>query len=196
MTQNDLAALANSLPSLHQRTLGELSANDEGNKRCLGSQWPCSTFYAVWFDKVKEDWYNTLYFHQVRSADAFYKHGNRYYLIEFKTGKPNNIDIHRKLYDSIVGLLEHQVLSLSECRENLQYIIVSLEYKTFPQHQELISHFGFGVVEPWDYAVTRQNLKDWDKNDIRKLSGFLVNKVYKLSPEDFNTFVSHRNWSN
>ena len=195
MTQNDIIALSSSLPSLHQRSLGELSANDQG-KQCLGAQLPCASLTAVWFDKVKEDWYDKQFFHQVRSADALYKHGSSYYLIEFKTGTPSNFDIHRKLYDSIIGLLENKVLSLSECRENLQYIIVSLEYKTFQQHQELMRHFGFGVIEPWDYVVTRQNLQNWDKNDIRKLSGFLVNKVYKLSPEDFNVFVSHRNWSN
>lgn len=195
MTLNDLTVLADSLPSLPQRTLGELSANDYG-VQCIGMQWPCSALNAVWFDKIKEEWYDELYFHQVRSADALYKHGSRYYLIEFKTGDVRNVDIHRKLYDSVVGLLEHRVLSLSECRENLQYIIVSLKYEAFPQHQEMIKHFGFGVEEPWDYVVTRQSLKDWSKDDIRKLSGFLVNKVYMLTPEEFDAFASRRKWSN
>lgn len=195
MKQNELSALALALSSSHQGSLGDLSANDQG-ERCLNAQLSCASLEAVWFDKVKEDWYNKQYFHQVRSADALYKHGNRYYLIEFKTGKPENLDIHRKLYDSIIGLLEHRVLSLSDCRENLQYIVVSLKYDRFPQHGEMMDHFNFGVSEPWEYSVTRQNLNAWDKNDVRKLSGFLVNKVYKLCPADFETFVCNRNWSN
>lgn len=195
MTQDELVAIANVLPSLHKQTLCELSKNDQDD-RCLDGQLPCSALDAVWFDKVKEDWYNEHYFHQVRSADALYKHRNRYYLIEFKTGKPDNLDIHRKLYDSVLGLLEHHVLTLAECRENLQYIIVSLKQTTFPQHEEMLEHFRFGRVEPWEYEVTRENLDMWNKNDIRKLSGFLVNKVYRLSPKDFDAFVANRNWSN
>lgn len=195
MTQNDFAALNALLPSPQRRTLGELSANDAG-VRCLDAQLSCSTLDAIWFDKVKEGWYDQGYFHQVRSADAFYKHGDLYYLIEFKTGKIQNVDLHRKLYDSLIGLIEHQVLTLSECRENLQYIVVSLQCGVFAQHKEMMEHFACGVNEPWDYAVTRQALKTWEKNDIRKLSGFLVNKVFKLSPSDFDIFVRNRNWSN
>ena len=195
MTQNELSSLAKVIPELHTQTLGELSVNDQG-ERCLDERLPCSKLDAVGFDRVKEDWYDTLYFHQVRSADALYKHGDRYYLIEFKTGGVKNVDVHRKLYDSVIGLLEHRVLTLSECREYLQYVIVSLKQNVFPYHKEMMRHFGSGVDEPWEYAVTRENLKNWDKNDIRKLSGFLVEKIYKLNPSDFDLFVAHRNWSN
>lgn len=195
MTAFDFAAISGKLPALHRALLSELSKNDQGVP-CLDQSLASAGLEAVGFDDVKKDWYDARYYHQVRSCDALYKHGGRYYLIEFKTGKPRNVDVHRKIYDSVIGLTEHAVLTLQECRERLQAIIVSLEYVPSPQHVEMLQHFESGDCEPWDYAVTRQNLQMWDKDDIRKLSGFLVERIFKLSPQDFERFAANRNWRN
>lgn len=195
MTVADFSSLAVILPTVHRKPLGELSANDQG-ARCLDASLGCSALDAVSFDRVKEDWYNARFFHQVRSADALYKHGERYYLIEFKTGKPENMDLHRKLYDSVIGLMENGVLALADCRTKLQYVIVSLHYKPCDCHAEMLDHFEAADTEPWDYEVTKAALDSWDNNDIKKLTGFLVEKIYKLCPSDFERFAANRNWSN
>lgn len=195
MTAIDISTLSAKIPRLDNVTFEKLSRNDDG-KACLDTSLSCHSLLAGDFDQVKEDWYNSIYFHQVRSADALYKHQDRYYLVEFKTGKPENLDIHRKLYDSVIGLMEHSVLSLDECRTKLQYIVVSLKYNPYPCHSEMLSHFEDGDAEPWEYEVSKAALKEWPDADIRKLSGFLVEKIYKLSPVDFEKFVANRNWSN
>lgn len=195
MTKTDLEMLSARLPVSHIETLEALAQNDDG-KTCVDSSLSCHSLTAVDFDDVKEVWYNLRLFHQVRSADAFYKNGDRYYLIEFKTGKPDNFDLHRKLYDSVIGLMENAVLSLDECRDKLQYLIVSLRYTPYPCHSEMLAHFDAGDDEPWEYEVSKTTLKEWGDKDIRKLSGFLVEKIYKLSPVDFDKFVTNRKWSN
>lgn len=195
MISVDLDVLESQLPRLHNKTLGELSRNDDG-KVCLDSTLSCATLIAENFDDVKEDWYNQRFRNQVRSADALYKHNERYYLIEFKTGKPENVDIHRKLYDSVLGIIEHNVLNLEECRTKLQYVVVSLKYTPYLHHEEMMRHFDAGDAEPWEYEVTQATLKSWDKHDVKKLSGFLVEKIYLLSPMDFERFAHNRQWSN
>lgn len=172
-----------------------LSKSDQG-VACFDLSCPISLLKSVGFDFVKEDWYGKRFFHQVRSCDALYKHGDLYYLIEFKTGNATNVDRHRKLYDSVIALVENSVLTFEECRSQVQYIIVEKGLKPFVQHQEMLSHFERNDPEPWDYAVTKSFLKTISRDDIRKLSGFLVEKVYRLSPLDFEKFVENRNWSN
>ena len=195
MTLSDLTALSTGLPVSHIETLDVLSRNDDG-KTCLDSSLSCHALTAIKFDDIKDAWYNLKFFHQVRSADVLYKNGDKYYLIEFKTGKPDNFDLHRKLYDSVLGLMEHAVLTLDECRGNLQYLVVSLEYDPHPCHSEMLAHFDAGDNEPWEYEVSKVALKNWPTKDIRKLSGFLVENIYKLCPADFNKFVTNRKWSN
>lgn len=194
MTASDFSYFTQFIPDLHVATLGELSTSDQG-VRCLGTL-SCASLKAVGFDKVKEDWYNERFFHKVRSCDALYRHGERSYLIEFKTGRPNNLDLHRKLYDSVMGLVEHSVLELETCRSTVQYLIVSNKYEPYPLHREMLAHFERGVKEPWDYDVTVTALNSWDDSDIRRLTGVLVEKIYKLSPADFEHFASSRYWHN
>lgn len=194
MTASDFSCLTQLIPDLHVATLGELSTSDQG-VMCLVSL-SCASLKAVGFDSVKKDWYNARFFHQVRSCDALYQHGERFYLIEFKAGKPKNLDLHRKLYDSVMGLVEHSVLDLETCRSTVQYLIVSVKYEPYPFHREMLAHFERGVKEPWDYDVTVTALSAWDDSDIRRLTGVLVEKIYKLSPADFEQFASSRHWHN
>ena len=50
--------------------------------------------------------YTPLYY-----CDALYVDADRFYLVEFKTGGPENFDLHRKIYDSVIAFIEHGVLS-------------------------------------------------------------------------------------
>ena len=194
MTTKDISSLSALLPNVHEASLGLLSTNDRG-LGCLDDSLNCHSLVAVNFDAVKDDWYGKRFFHQVRSCDALYKDGERYYLIEFKTGTPKNLDLFRKLYDSVFSLIENRVLDFEGCRTQVQCLIVSRAYEPSDSHRELLKHFEQGDSEPWEYDVRDVLMAD-DRSDIRRLAGFLVDKIYKLSPQDFDKFASNRNWSN
>lgn len=192
----DIAStLPSPLPELTE-TLYVLSMNKQ-KKACLDATYSSSSLTAINFDKVKEEWYRATLPRRMRSADALYVHEGKYYLIEFKTGNPTGVDLHRKAYDSVIGLTEHTQFTYTDCREKVLYIVVSPKFGTKspldPQKNHLKS---LGVVEPWEYKPTAETIKSWDKDDLRKLSGCLVRKVYQLSPEDFNQFAVNRKWSN
>ena len=195
MTTKDISSLSSLLPNVHEASLGLLSTNDRG-LGCLDNSLTCHSLVAVNFDAVKDDWYGKRFFHQVRSCDALYKNGDRYYLIEFKTGSPKNLDLFRKLYDSVIALVENKVQDFDGCRTRVQYLVVSRSYKPCDSHREFLEHFERGDPEPWEYDVERDVLASDDRSDIRRLSGFLVDRIYKLSPLDFEKFANNRNWSN
>lgn len=195
MTEQDLSSLAAQLPNARTMSLGERSKSDQG-VACLDDGLSSSRLTAIDFDSVKDAWYGRRFFHRVRSCDALYRHGESYCLIEFKTGKATNLGLHRKLYDSVIALTEHGVLDLETCRSNVQFVVVSPSYEPSSDHREMLSHFERVDPDPWDYEVTRDFLETVPRDDIRRLSGFLVDKVYRLSPQDFDKFTRNRNWSN
>ena len=172
----------------------EISKNDKGEE-CVVVDGYAASLTAINFDNIKTAWYGLTLPNQVRSCDALFVDADRFYLIEFKTGKPENVDIHRKIYDSVIALMEHNVLTLADCRERLQYVIVSKHYKD-AGHDSLLGYLEDGMSEPWEYIVERHALNSWDKHEIRKLTNFLFSKVYKLSLIDFDRFAKNRNWSN
>lgn len=195
MKEADFLKLPVSLPYKgNVDTFLEISKNDKGEE-CVITGGYCANINAIKFDDVKVTWYGMTLPNQVRSCDALFVDEGKFYLIEFKTGKPENFDIHRKIYDSVIALMEHGVLTLSDCRDHLQYIVVSRHYKDIVS-DSLLGYLENGIPEPWEYNVDRQILNNWDKHEIRKLTNFLFSKVYKLSPLDFERFAKNRNWSN
>ena len=195
MKEADFLKLPISLPYKgNVGTFLEISTNDKGEE-CVIADGYCADLSAIKFDDVKVNWYGLTLPNQVRSCDALFVDEDNFYLIEFKTGKPENIDIHRKIYDSVIALMEHGVLTLSDCRDHLQYIVVSRHYKDTVSGS-LLGYLEDGMLEPWEYRVDRQTLETWDKHEIRKLTNFLFSKVYKLSLLEFERFAKNRNWSN
>jgi hypothetical protein len=152
-------------------------------------------YNSINYDKIKESWYGVRLPNQVRSVDCLFVKGGVFYFIEFKTGKPDNLDIHRKIYDTVLGLVEHNILTLDACRTQVKYLVVSKRYGD-AFDGSLLEYLETDIKEPWDYEINMEVLRNWDKNDIRKLSNFLVRKVYKLSLTDFDKFAENRGWRN
>ncbi len=195
MRASDFASLPLSLPYQgNTGTFGEISKNDVGEP-CVVVGGYCENLKAINFDDVKEAWYGHKLPNQVRSCDALYVDADRFYLVEFKTGGPENFDLHRKIYDSVIAFIEHGVLSLADCRIRLQYVVVSKMYSDAGQ-DTLLGYLEQGISEPWEYTMNRQAVQKWGKNEIRKLTNFLFSKVFKLSLIDFDRFAENRNWCN
>ena len=195
MTEQDVVFLRERFPGADFQTLSDLSATTDGKNRCLNEtdHKHAALLQAVNFDKVKENWYQSRFHDQVKSCDALYYHDSAYYLLEFKTGDLHWLDVLRKIYDSIIGLIEHGKLTLDECRRNLNVILVANHAENSP-NKALANHLQ--QLAKWTYPMDESFLKSLNDNDIRRLTNFLVKWAYRMTPDDFDEFVKAKEWCN
>ena len=174
------------------QTLASLSKSDQGIK-CLDvkSHVHAALLQAINFDKVKENWYQARFHDQVKSCDALYYHNDDYYLIEFKTGHVDGLDVFRKIYDSVIGLIEHGKLTLDECRRQLNVILVANNAEVSP-NAPLSEHLS--LLAEWNYRIDDNFLKSLRTNDIRRLTNFLVKWAFRMTPDEFEKYVQIRSW--
>lgn len=158
MNEHGIAFLQTKFPGASFNSLSDLSASNQG-ARCLNTETHVHSalLRAVNFDKVKEEWYQKRFHDQVRSCDALYYHGGDYYLFEFKTGEVNSLDVFRKIYDSIIGLMEHGKLTLDECRRLLNVILIANNAEKSP-NASLKSHLQMRT--DWNYTMTKEFFGD------------------------------------
>jgi len=85
-----------------------------------------SKIQVVDFDKVPDKYSKVKKISSIpKSNDALYIKGNRWYFIEFKNGSIDKADIYRKIYDSLIMLVEMEIIENFEfSRENINYILV------------------------------------------------------------------------
>ena len=179
-----------------RKTLAELSATHPKDpskvEYCLAPESEMGKLMAVDFDHVKELRYEGKLPFLCKSADALYIYSGKWYLIEFKTGKAEVWASVRKIYDSVVLLVESGVLTFDECREKLSFIIVMRDWERFP-------YYNLGKIvdkdygEKWDYDV-RDIPKEVENADPRILTEQVAKKVLILSVEDFCSFA--KDWHN
>lgn len=194
MNEHGIAFLQTKFPEASFSSLSDLSASNQG-ARCLNptSHVHSALLQAVNFDKVKEEWYQFRFHDQVKSCDALCYHGGDYYLLEFKTGEVNGLDVFRKIYDSIIGLMEHGKLTLDECRRLLSVILIANDAEKSP-NAPLKSHLQ--IRTDWNYTMDKAFLKKLSPNDIRRLTNYLVKWAYRMTPDEFEAFVQEKGWSN
>ena len=195
MNEHGIAFLQTNFPNASIQNLSDLSASSDQNKRCLNktTHVHSALLQAVNFDKVKEEWYQKRFHDQVKSCDALYYHDDNYYLLEFKTGEVNGLDVFRKIYDSIIGLMEHNKLTLEDCRKRLNVILIA-NHAEQSTNAAYMSHLQ--LQSDWDYTMTKAFLKTLKDNDIRRLTNYLVKWAYRMTPDEFEAFVQEKGWSN
>ena len=107
---------------------------------------------AIDFDAVKEFLRKDGFVFKGKSADALFISGDDYYLIEFKTGRINTAEILRKAYDSVMALIEFDVVEWQQCKSLLSFILVGTEAK------ERVSHLlkpEFDSLIFWEQHLVR-----------------------------------------
>ena len=113
------------LPDLLKRhvcTLKRASRDDTNHQEMCRSQ-----LKVVDFDKIPKEYARGKGWKVVpKSNDALYiSPEGKWYFIEFKNGSISLVDIYRKLYDSLIMLLELKILPDFEyIRKHIQYILV------------------------------------------------------------------------
>lgn len=152
--------------NLPLRTFGELSFGKGVQGVVPGGA--CEGIQAVEFDSVVREWYKSRCKKSVKSTDAFYEHSNEVYLIEFKNGSCDMYTMQRKIYDSVVALVDCGGWSYSRAREQIIAILVH-DVNDVPA------------------------IKD-TPDDFRSLAGYMVKECHYLTPDEFDNFAMTRSW--
>lgn len=120
-----------------------------------------------------------------KSNDALYISNDKWYFIEFKNGSINKADIYRKIYDSLIMLIELGVIqNLQYSREIINYILVYNSDK-YPNIQKSVSR-DRGYQYFLDLANQEQKLFD-----VEDFEGYLFNEVHTYTKELFEKkFIS------
>ncbi len=145
-----------------------------------------SLIRVVHFDKIPQVYAKGKGWRAVpKSNDALYIDGNKWSFIEFKNGTIKRDDIYRKIYDSLIMLIElGEITGFQFSRENIDYILVYNSEK-FPKCQESESREkGFSYI--LNLAKKEEKLFELDL-----LEGYLLHEVHTYTKEVFQErFVS------
>lgn len=136
-----------------------------------------SLLTVVDFDKIPKDYARGKRWRCVpNSNDALYISVKGYwYFIEFKNGSIDRADIYRKMYDSMIMLIEMGIIPDFEfCRKNIRYILVynSEKYGVIPQSEGRDMNFNYIL----QLSETEERLFG-----INKLEQYLFYKTHTYS---------------
>lgn len=120
-----------------------------------------------------------------KSNDALYKDINgRWYFIEFKNGSFKQNDMYRKIYDSLIMLIDMKMINTFEdIRNNFCYIFVYNDEK----NNKAQKTESLGKI----YASIQKNAQQEAKiMGIGNLEGYLFKETHTYSKEQFeNKFI-------
>lgn len=155
-------AVINNLPELLRKHLCTLkkASMDTTNRQAMCE----SKIMVVNFDKIPNEYASGRGWSGVpKSNDALYiDTKNKWFFVEFKNGTVKKDEIYRKIYDSLIMLVELGLIpNLDFARNNINYILVYNEEKTSkcpPSESRDITYGYFGKL-----AQTEKRLFDIDK---------------------------------
>lgn len=122
------------------------------------------------------------------SVDALVFERTGTYLIEFKFKKAAQENITRKIYDSVMLLIEHDGYSFDRARKEISYIVVStgVEDRIHGPKRSLGRGYGY-CKEPWKHY---KKLDDHWK--LGSLEGVIVKEAYGMHPSTFDYFAKEK----
>ena len=143
---------------------------------------------AVDFDAVKNLYYNARG-NIPCSVDAATWEHDGVYLVEFKCGGADRAQLVRKIYDSIMLLIEHDNYTFRQARTEVHYVVVSAELKPWSALQKTLSRACGFMKEPW-----KNYRKNYDHWQLEPLEGVIVRSAYTMSPDMFDYFAKYKRW--
>ena len=141
-----------------------------------------STIKVVNFDKIPNAYAKGRGWKSVpNSNDALYiSFENRWYFIEFKNGSIDKADLYRKIYDSVIMLLEMNIIpDIEFVRKNIEFILVYNSEK-------------YGKIKPspareanFNYILRRAGQEE-KLFQVEKLEQYLLKETHTYTKELFN----------
>lgn len=104
---------------------------------------------AVDFDAVKNILYLNTTGNMPCSVDAATWERDGVYLVEFKCGGADRAQLIRKIYDSIMLLIEYDSYSFVKARNEIYYIVVSAKLQPWSAMMRSLSRACGFCKEPW-----------------------------------------------
>lgn len=148
------------------------------------------------FDTICEKWYPSGKGKNVPcSVDALVFQNGQIYLIEFKSGKLTHVE--RKIYDSVMMLIEHDNRDFQTMRQAATYIVVSTKFDDSKNRDKAISR-PYCFSGQYNYSNKPWNnphiIKMYDSWNLSSLEDIIVSKTYCMPPSMFDKFVEHEGW--
>lgn len=141
-----------------------------------------STIEVVNFDKVPNKFAKGKGWLGVpKSTDALYIDLPSWTFIEFKNGSVDKCDVHRKIYDSILMLLELNIMpDMNFVRQNVRYILVCKEEQSATAQKSLHQ-------EKFKSYMEARSKDEVVRFELKKLRDYLLAEVHTYSPEEFES---------
>lgn len=157
----------------HKCTLQKASEDDARNLFMCES-----TLGVIDFDKIPKEYCRKLNCSAPpKSNDALYiSLENDWYFIEFKNGTVEKADVYRKIYDSIIMLMELEIIpDFQFVRKHIHYILVynPKKYSETPGRDAIHSY------------ICERAENERELFNIHKFKGFLLKDTHTYTPELF-----------
>lgn len=142
-----------------------------------------SSMKVINFDKIPNEYSRGKGWLAVpHSNDALYiSVDNQWYFIEFKNGTIDKSDVFRKIYDSLIMLIELDIIpDFDYARKNINYMLVynSDKYPQTPPSKNREATYSY----VFRLAQTEEKLFD-----IGKFDAYLFNETHTYTKEEFYT---------
>ena len=139
-----------------------------------------STIKVINFDKIPKQYLKSKGFRTLpKSNDALYIEDKKWCFIEFKNGEVDKADIYRKIYDSLIMLLEMGIIpDFDFARKNIGYILVYNSDK-YPKVQK-------SQARDQNYSYFFQLAKQEEQLfEVEKFQGYLLKETHTYTKEMF-----------
>lgn len=166
------------LPEVFRNCISTLkrTSRDDSKKQTMCE----STIKVINFDKIPNQYSKNKGFRNVpKSNDALYIEDKKWCFIEFKNGEVDKANIYQKIYDSLIMLLEMEVIpDLNFARQNIEYILVYNSDK-YPKVQK-------SQGRDQNYSYFFQLAKQEEKLfGVEKFEGYLLKETHTYTKEMF-----------
>lgn len=170
----------------------EDDCHDEGpDTHALDTTYKSADIGCINFDELKLAKYPTTQGKNTPcSVDALlFEHAGTY-LIEFKFRTALMENITRKVYDSVMLMVEHGGYTYSQARTELSYLVVStgITNRIGGRDRALGRSYGY-CKEPW---IKFRNSDDHWK--VASLEGVIVKEAYCMHPATFDYYAKLKCW--
>lgn len=144
---------------------------------------------AIDFDAVQRDWYKVKHASGEKapcSVDAMYFTEGKIYAVEFKSGiNVDSVNLVRKIYDTVMALIEKDRQDIATCRSKVEYIVVAEQSKS---NQEIVTtRAAVYRSRPWEVHI-------WDRWKLYNLEKVVVSRTYVIPPDLFLRFAKSKHW--
>lgn len=196
MRHEDVEILPDRFQRMAMREFRSLSKDEANSVYCLSENLSVGQMKAIDFDTFTEKSYcqkGTGSSRLPRSVDSLFFHGQDAYAIEFKNGNPDNLDLVRKIYDTVMCLTEHvdSNFNYAWARRKLTYLVVCSDERV---QRQITAVALSGRVDAYKRTSQDEERVCRRFENLQALTGVLVSRFKALTPEGFDIMANKEGW--